>query len=305
MDHHHHHNHQNLSPKKPNPLPTPHPPSLMSQPAQIPEPDKMPDSFADKVVLITGAGSGIGRATALKLAGLKARLALTDINGPSLSSTLEACSKISMQEAAAAEAPDAAVEPPPSHFSSVFDIGSSAACNGFIAGTMKHYGTINHIFNCAGVNPTSYATADVTDEYWDRLMSTNLKGLFNMTRACIPHLQPGSSFVNVSSLAGTSPMAGFAVYSATKYGIIGFSKCLALELGPRGIRTNVVAPGFINTPSNASVVAGPDAVERNRLAVSLGRIGSVDEVADVVVFLMGHGARYINGAVIDVDGGVY
>lgn len=125
-----------------------------------------------------------------------------------------------------------------------------------------------------------------------------------MTRACIPHLVSGSSFVNVSSISGIRPTAGFAIYCATKFGVIGFSKCIALELGSKGIRTNIVAPGYINTPSNASVVAGPEAVERDRQRISLGRVGSADEIADVVIFLMSEEARYMNGSVVEVTGGV-
>lgn len=170
---------------------------------------------------------------------------------------------------------------------------------------MSHYGKIDHVFNCAGINPTKFATEDVTDEYWDAMIATNLKGLFNMTRAAIPHLVSGSSFVNVSSISGTHAAAGFAVYCATKFGVIGFSQAIALELGPRGIRCNVIAPGYTDTPTNASVVAGPEAVEKNRLGVSLGRIGTPEEMGDVVAFLMSDGARYMNGAVVVVDGGVY
>lgn len=136
------------------------------------------------------------------------------------------------------------------------------------------------------------------------MISTNLKGLFNITRASIPHLKSGACFVNVSSIAGLGATSGFAVYCATKYGIIGFSKCMALELGPRGIRTNVVAPGYIDTPTNAGVVKGAEAVKEMEGAISLGRFGTAEEVADVVVFLMGEESKYMNGSVVEVHGGV-
>jgi len=111
--------------------------------------------------------------------------------------------------------------------------------------------------------------------------------------------------VNVSSIAALRPSAGFAVYCATKAGVIAFSKAMALELGPTGVRVNVVAPGSVDTPSNAAVVEGREAVERERERVSLGRIGTVEEIADVVVFLMGEESRYMNGSVVEVNGGVY
>lgn len=113
----------------------------------------------------------------------------------------------------------------------------------FIDTTIEKFGAIHHVFNCAGINPTSIPIAETTDEYWDRLVSVNLKGVFNVTREASKVMKEGSSFVNVSSVSGIRPSALQSVYCTTKYGLIGFSKCMALELGPRGIRTNVVAPG--------------------------------------------------------------
>ena len=120
----------------------------------------------------------------------------------------------------------------------------------------------------------------------------------------MPHLSSGASFVNVSSVSGIHPQAGFAIYSATKYGVIGFSKCMALELGPKGIRVNIVAPGYIQTPSNAAVVAGEEAMKRSEQGTAMGRMGTAEEVADVVVFLFSDEARYMNGSVVEIDGGL-
>lgn len=172
------------------------------------------------------------------------------------------------------------------------------------------------------MNPTSYALTATTDEYWDRLVDVNLKGTYLVTRAAIPFLTAAaaaaaapettagsgttttSSIVNVSSICGVRPVAGQAIYCATKYGVIGFSKSVALELGPQGVRVNVVAPGYIDTPTNAGVVKGAEYVRRMEEGNSLGRMGTAGEVADVVAFLMGEGARYVNGSVVEVDGGL-
>lgn len=135
-------------------------------------------------------------------------------------------------------------------------------------------------------------------------MNTNLKGIFNITRAVIPHLESGSSFVNVSSTAGLRPSAQTAVYCATKAAIIGFSKSVALELGPKGMRVNVICPGPVETPTNMTVVEGGEEMEKMRRRIALGRVGNVEDVADVVVFLMGEGARYMNGSVAEVSGGL-
>ena len=117
-------------------------------------------------------------------------------------------------------------------------------------------------------------------------------------------MHSGATFVNVSSICGLQATAGFAPYCASKYAVIGFSKCLALELGPKGIRTNVVAPGYIDTPTNAGVVAGKDSIARMEQKVAVGRLGTPGEVADVVAFLMGEESGYVNGSVIEIHGGV-
>jgi NAD(P)-dependent dehydrogenase (short-subunit alcohol dehydrogenase family) len=184
------------------------------------------------------------------------------------------------------------------------DVGSTAQVQTFVAATLETFGRIDHVFNCAGVNPTSIPLEDTPDAYWDKLVNTNLKGVFLVTRECIPHMKRGSSIVNVSSISGVRGAAMQSVYCTTKFGLIGMSKSLALEFGPRGIRVNCVAPGYIDTPSNAGIVKGGEAVERMRLGNALERLGTPEEVADVVAFLFGEEATYVNGAVVEVDGAV-
>jgi len=243
-------------------------------------------NFTWKIVLITGAGSGIGRATAIKLSHLRAILLLVDVNMPSIVETRSHCFN------------------PEIHKMYHVDVSSSEQCNSCVDMIKHQLHRIDHVFNCAGINPTAMALTDVTDEYWDRLMNTNLKGTFNMTRACIPLMASGSSFVNVSSVCGIVPVSQYAVYCATKYGIIGFSKCMALELGRKEIRTNVVAPGYIDTPTNSVVVEGKEAVQRMEGNVALQRLGVPDEVATVVIFLLSDAARYVNGSVVEINGGM-
>jgi NAD(P)-dependent dehydrogenase (short-subunit alcohol dehydrogenase family) len=183
-------------------------------------------------------------------------------------------------------------------------VTSSSGISQIVESIVRDFGSINHVFNCAGVNPTEHALIDTTDEYWSRIVDTNVRGTYLMTRTVIPHLKSGSSIVNVSSIAGSRAMAGWAIYNASKFGVVGFSKSMALELGPKGIRVNVVAPGQIHTPTNIAVKKGPGAVDSTaELASAMGRFGTVDEVAGVVLFLMSGTASYVNGAVVDVDGG--
>ncbi|KAH7386992.1 hypothetical protein DE146DRAFT_189439 [Phaeosphaeria sp. MPI-PUGE-AT-0046c] len=244
----------------------------------------MEKPFQDKVVLVTGGASGIGRATAIKMASLGASIALCDLN-------------LSGLETVASQLPT------PSLAHQV-DVSSTAQVDAFVAATLSKFARIDHIFNCAGVNPTATRLEDTPDAYWDKLVNTNLKGVFLVTRACAPHLARGGSIVNVSSISGQRGAALQSVYCATKFGLIGFSKALAQELGPRGIRVNCVAPGYIDTPSNAGMLKGGEVVERMRMGNALERLGEPEEVADVVAFLMGEGARYVNGSVVEVDGGI-
>lgn len=134
-----------------------------------------PLRFEGKTALITGAASGIGRATAIKLASQGASLSLSDINQSGLEETKALCAQTSKE-----------------HFLSIVDVGSSAICNDFIEKTVQHFGGLDLVFNCAGVNPTAYPLTSTTDEYFDKLMNTNLKGTYNITRASMygsGHLQ--------------------------------------------------------------------------------------------------------------------
>ncbi|OJJ94977.1 hypothetical protein ASPACDRAFT_127874 [Aspergillus aculeatus ATCC 16872] len=125
-----------------------------------------------------------------------------------------------------------------------------------------------------------------------------------MCRACVPLMQEGSVMVNVSSVCGLKGYPGYSVYCATKFGIIGFTKALAAELGPKGIRVNAVAPGHTDTPTMVGNVAGGDANARIVKEVPLGRLGEPREVADVVAFLFSEGASYMSGSVVEITGGV-
>ncbi|KAK0296978.1 hypothetical protein LTS00_004257 [Friedmanniomyces endolithicus] len=233
----------------------------------------MASDFTGKVCLITGAASGIGRATALKMASLSATLALSDINQPGLEETTTMCEGSPMTE--------------------VFDVGRSAACDAFVDSVMAKFGRLDFVFNCAGT----------TDAYYDKLMDTNLRGTYNMTRAAMPHLQAGAAIVNTSSIMGVTVAANYAIYCATKFAIVGFTKAMAMELGTKQVRVNAVAPGYINTPTNAGVVAGPAAVAEQEKKIAMGRMGTAGEVADVVAFLFSDESRYMNGSIVEITGG--
>jgi NAD(P)-dependent dehydrogenase (short-subunit alcohol dehydrogenase family) len=196
----------------------------------------------------------------------------------------------------------------PKHIYRKCDVSVVEDCNAVISliptTTPSGEKSLNYLFNCAGINPTSIPLTEITDTYFTRLMDVNVRGTFNMTRACIPLLSAQSSIVNTASTAGLCGSAGYSVYCATKHAIVGFTKALALELGPKGIRVNAVAPGPIDTPSMAGNVEGGDANERFRAGTALWRLGEAREVAEVVVFLFGEGASFVTGSVVEVTGGM-
>ncbi|CAN8095959.1 unnamed protein product [Discula destructiva] len=243
-------------------------------------------SFDGRVILITGAASGIGRSTALKLASQGATLSLRDLNAEGLSTLLE-------------ELPG-----PSKHTAFPLDVGSSEQCDAAVSDTIATHGRLDFVFNCAGINPTALPINETTDAYFDKLVSTNLRGPYNITRAAVPHLQKGAAVVNVASVAGLRASPGYSIYNATKFGVIGFTKAMALELGPKGIRVNCVAPGPIDTPTMAGNVAGGDANDKLIQNIALGRIGQPEEVADVVAFLFSEESRFMNGSVVEVSGGM-
>ncbi|KXJ94055.1 hypothetical protein Micbo1qcDRAFT_231632 [Microdochium bolleyi] len=247
--------------------------------------------LAGKKILITGAGSGIGRATAVKLHGLGATLAITDVDRKSVTRTYELCGGGGGGDGR-------------NHFAGAMNVADEADVASRIREVAGTFGHLDHVFNCAGVNPTAMPLVDTPSAYFDKLLSVNLKGVYNVTKATIPHMKiPGSSYVNVSSILGWIPKSQMSIYCATKFGLIGFSKSMALELGPRGIRTNVIAPGNIDTPTNEGIMRGTaEAREEMDSSNALGRMGTPEDIADVVAFLMSEEARFMNGSVVEVDG---
>ncbi|KAL4962708.1 SDR family NAD(P)-dependent oxidoreductase [Aspergillus stella-maris] len=251
-------------------------------------------NFQGKRALITGAGSGIGKAAAQKLSALGATLILCDIDADFLEGV-----KSALEEDTAH----------PKHIYQQCDVASTAACEGVVScipdrGAGDTSPKLDYLFNCAGINPTHIAITDTSDDYLTRLLDVNIRGTFNMSRTCVPLLGRSSSIVNVSSNCGLRGYAGYTVYCATKHAIVGFTKALALELGPRGIRVNAVAPGPTDTPTMAGNVAGGDANEKWKSALALGRLGQPNEIADVVAFLFSGQSSFVTGSVVEITGGL-
>lgn len=239
-----------------------------------------------QIAIVTGSGRGIGRAIALKLASAGADVvcvARTEKNVTQVSKEITAMGRRS--------------------WAFWFDVSNSDEVTKFCEKVLSEIGKVDILVNNAGVTRDNLLIK-MNEDDWDYVLDTNLKSVFLLTRCLIRHFikQRAGRIVNISSIAGIIGNAGQCNYSASKAGIIGFSKSLAREVASRNITVNVVAPGFIDTEMTAIL---PESIKREVLAkIPLGRFGDADDVAEAVLFLSGPGAKYITGQVLTVDGGL-
>jgi len=247
-----------------------------------------PKLFSGKCGIITGAASGIGRATALHLAGAGAGLCLVDWDETPLKQVAER------------------IRDPETHqpFTRKMDVSSEADVAAMVQDTLDVFGRIDFLITCAGILRRT-AFGKITPAEWDLMLSINLKGPFLCCRGVVPAMtaQGGGVIVNVSSLAGrTASVLGGAHYTAAKHGVIGLTRHMARELGPMGIRVNAFCPGATLTPmvDNTTSIE-----ERNRIAeaMPLRRWADPEEQAEVIAFLLSDAAGFITGACIDSNGG--
>ncbi len=244
-----------------------------------------------KTVFITGAGIGIGRSTAFAFGAAGYHVIVTDI--------------LETEGSAVAKEIVAAGGSADFHH---LDVRSTERCNEVVALVEKQYGTIDCLVNNAGI-AHKIPLAELTDAKWDQTFDIDLKGMMRLARAVAPAMkaQRSGSMICMSSIMGVAyGWDDHIHYSAAKSGVVGLVRGLAVELGAHGIRVNGIAPGYIRTAQALSVEhsVGPEALEAAAAYIPLKRIGEPDDIADVVVFLASHGARYLTGQVITVDGGL-
>lgn len=242
--------------------------------------------LSGKVAIITGAGQGIGAATALKFAREGAIVAVCDLNAEAASSVAHAC-----REAGAASA---------SFTVDVSDRGSVVAMVGKV---LSQFQRIDVLVNNAGITRDA-RLQKMTLTQFDDVIDVNLRGVFHTTQAVVDCMvEQGSGVIlNASSVVGIYGNYGQTNYAAAKFGVIGFTKTWSRELGPKGIRVNAVAPGFIETPILSTVP--DDVLAKMREQVPLRRLGRPEEIANLYAFLASDEASYINGAVIEASGGM-
>lgn len=240
-----------------------------------------------KVALVTGASKGIGRKIAEKFAEQGAKVAFTYLSSVEKGQALE-------QELQSFGTQVKGYRSDASKFDE-----AEKLINDIVA----DFGTIDVVVNNAGITKDGLLMR-MTEEQWDEVLDVNLKSIFNVTKAASKIMMKNrkGAFINMSSVVGVQGNAGQSNYAASKAGIIGFSKSIAKELGSRGIRTNVVAPGFIRT--EMTDVLDPKIVEGWTANIPLKRAGETEDIANACVFLASDMAAYITGQVIAVDGGM-
>ncbi|MAE87683.1 MAG: 3-oxoacyl-[acyl-carrier-protein] reductase [Flammeovirgaceae bacterium] len=240
-----------------------------------------------KNALITGASKGIGRAIALKYAEQGANVAFTY-----LSSVEKGEALVKELEAFGVKAKG---------YRS--DASDFSAATELIKNVVEDFGSLDVLINNAGITRDNLLLR-MSEEQWDEIINVNLKSCFNTVKAASRTLmtQKSGSIINMSSIVGVKGNAGQANYAASKAGIIGFSKSIAIELGARGIRCNVVAPGFIET--EMTDVLDPKMVQIWRDAIPLKRGGQPEDVANACVYLGSDMSAYVSGQVLQVDGGL-
>ncbi len=247
----------------------------------------------NKVAIITGAGSGIGRVTSLLFAEHGAKVVVTDIDKNAGQGTVEEVAKILERD------PDCTGDA----FFAELNVANREQAWQVIQETINRYGKIDILINNAGIIRDALITK-MTEENWNNVIDINLKGSFNMIQAVVESMiqNGGGEIINVSSIVGIYGNVGQVNYASAKAGLIGMTKTLAKELGKKGIRVNAIAPGFIRTPMTANV---PDKIlELMKEKTPLKRLGEPTDVAYTLLFLASDEARFVNGAIIPVDGGL-
>ncbi len=244
-------------------------------------------SLQGKIAVVTGGSRGIGRAIATALAREGAAL------------TVCARDHVLLEKIAAD------LESSGTQVLTVkTDVSQASGVEQMIEACLERFGQIDILVNNAGITRDNILLR-MKDDEWETVLSTNLKGVFNCTRAVLRPMikQRGGRIINLSSVVGIMGNPGQANYAAAKAGIIGLTKATAREVASRGITVNAVAPGFIETDMTHAL--DPELQERLRLQIPLGRFGRPEEVADLVVFLASERAAYITGQVIHLNGGLW
>jgi meso-butanediol dehydrogenase/(S,S)-butanediol dehydrogenase/diacetyl reductase len=243
--------------------------------------------FEGKTALVTGAASGIGRATALRLAAEGAHVFACDIDAGGLA----ACE-------AEVKAAGGKLE------THVLDVSVPSACREAVARAVECCGGLDVLCNIAGISRVDHMT-NFSDDDWAMIVGINLSSVFMLSQAALPHLlERGGNIVNMASTAGLVGQAYNSMYCATKHGVIGLTKSMAVEYGKQGLRVNAVCPGGVKTALTEGFTLPEEAdMQLFGKLLPLVAMGEADEIATAVAYLASDEARYVNGATFAIDGG--
>lgn len=246
--------------------------------------------FTGKVAFVTGASSGIGAETARWFARAGAAVVLSDINEP-------------LVKAVASELTDAGL----AATGVACDVADEEQVAHAVQAAAREFGRLDYAFNAAGMHVPASDIADEDAKYFDRINGVNLRGVWAAMKhelSIMRRQDSGGAIVNCSSISGLIGNPRLAAYDATKFGIVGLTKSVALDYADRGVRVNVICPGTIDTPMvRTQVDAGDISVDDILGTLPMRRIGTADEIASVVLWLCSAGASFITGAALPVDGG--
>jgi len=244
--------------------------------------------FSGKSVIVTGAASGMGRASAVRFGREGASVWCADLNGEGAEETARVINEAGGKAR-----------------HSRFDVTDVQQCRELVAATVEAFGGLDILGNIAGLGGTT-AVPDETEDHWNLVMNVNINGPFFLSQAALPHLlESKGNIVNISSTAGLIGQAYMSSYCASKHALIGLTKTMALEFGRKGLRVNAICPGGTNT----AFLGGfnlPEGAESDLLMrVSfLPEFAEADDIANMVCFVASSEAKFVNGAILSVDGGV-